>query len=301
MADTNARTKALILLHFTVLIWGFTGVLGKLISLDAEELVWCRTLIGVSGLIIASRIMNFNLKWPGRLFGEYMLTGIVIAVHWVTFFGAIKASTISVTLACLASTTAFVALLEPLFYKRPVRAYELIIGLIVFGALGLIFRLETEYQLGILLATVSAFGAALFTVLNGKQVLKDKPKRIATYELFGAWLSVTIYLFATDRLHPTQWAISNADMVWLLVLGLVCTSFAFVVGVAVMEQLSPFTVALTVNLEPVYGILLALLFFGDSEFLQPGTYFAGLIILACLFYNGWRQRRMNNVITDVES
>lgn len=291
MSILTPRNKSLLLLHFTVLIWGFTGVLGRLISLDAEELVWCRTLIGVIGLVVASKFMRFSLAWPGKLIWEYLITGLIIAIHWVTFFAAIKASTISVTLACLASTTAFVALLEPLFYKRPLRLYELAIGLVVFSALGLIFNLESQYHEGIILATISAFGAAMFTVLNGKQVLKDSAKRIATYELGGAWLSVTLYLFVTDRLQPFTWSITQSDVIWLLVLGLVCTSFAFVVGVAVMKQLSPFTVALTVNMEPVYGILLALLFFGESEHLHPGTYTAGLVILGCLFFNGWKYKQ----------
>ena len=237
-----------------------------------------------------SRFMRFSLAWPKKWVLEYFVTGLIIAVHWVTFFAAIKVSTVSLTLACLASTTAFVSILEPLYYKRPIRTYEVLIGLVVFSALGMIFKIESEYTSGIILATTSAFGAAAFTVLNGKQVERDDPKRIATYELFGAWLSVGIFLLFTGRLTPHTWEFAQYDILWLLILGLVCTSFAFVVGVAVMKQLSPFTVALTVNMEPVYGIILALLFFGETEHLHPGTYAAGLIILACLFFNGWRQR-----------
>jgi len=294
MGSWNDRTKALLLLHFTVLIWGFTGVLGKLIALDAAELVWCRTLIGISGLLLAGRVLKFSLAWPTKWIAEYFLTGVIIAVHWVTFFAAIKASSISITLACLASTTAFVAIIEPIFYKRKIRPYELLIGLIIFAALGLIYKIESEYALGIALATISAFGAALFTVLNGKQIERDDAKRIATYELIGAWLSITVYLLLTERLAPMDWHITKADLGWLLVLGLVCTSFAFVVGVAVMKQLSPFTVALTINLEPVYGIILALIFFQESEHLHAGTYAAGAIILGCLMYNGWRQKRLDS-------
>lgn len=285
------RRNALLLLHITVLIWGFTGVLGRLITLEAEALVWYRTLIGVLGLVVASYILRFSISWPRRHIMEYLITGTVIAVHWVTFFGAIKASTISVTLTCLSSTTVFVALLEPLWYKRRIRPYELLIGLVVFGAILLIFQLETEYRKGIVLAMISALGAAIFTVLNGKQVERDDAKRIALYELGGAWAMLGVYMLASGTPLPLPQTLVLGDVFWLLILGLVCTSFAFVVGIAVMRQLSPFTVALTVNLEPVYGIILALLFFGESEHLKPGSYAGAGIILACLFFNGWLQRR----------
>lgn len=287
----HARRNALLLLHLTVLIWGFTGIFGRLIDQPADQLVYTRTAIGIIGLLVAARWMRFPVLPNRHQVWHQMLTGVVIAAHWWTFYHAIKISTISVAVACLASSTVFTALLEPIWTKRKVRAYELVLGLVVMAALILIFGLETRYRDGILIATTSALLSACFTVVNGQLIKHDHAGRIGLYEMLGATLIVGLWLAVDGNLPPPLWALPADQILWHLILGLVCTSFAFVAGIAVMRQLSAFTVSLTVNLEPVYSIILALLIWGEAEQLHTGSYLGFALILVSLFVNGMLARR----------
>lgn len=287
----HARRNALLLLHLTVLIWGFTGIFGRLIDQPADQLVYTRTAIGIIGLLVAARWMRFPVLPNRHQVWHQMLTGVVIAAHWWTFYHAIKISTVSVAVACLASSTIFTALLEPIWTKRKVLPYELILGVVVLVALILIFGLETEYRLGIIVATSSALFAAWFTVVNGQLIKRDHAGRIGLYELLGATIIVGIWLAVDGKLPPPLWMLPADQILWHLILGLVCTSFAFVAGIAVMRQLSAFTVSLTVNLEPVYSIILALIIWGEAEQLHTGSYLGFALILLSLFVNGMLARR----------
>lgn len=287
----HARRNALVLLHITVLIWGFTGIFGRLIDQPANQLVYTRTIIGMLGLLVASFWLKFPVLPNRRDVWHQMLTGVVIAGHWWTFYHAIKISSVSVAVACLASSTVFTALLEPLWNKRRIQPYELILGVVVLVALLMIFGLETEYRVGILVATISALLSAWFTVVNGQLVKRDHAGRIGLYELLGATLVVGLWLGVEGELPPPLWELPSDQILWHLILGLVCTSFAFVAGIAVMRQLSAFTVSLTVNLEPVYSIILALLIWGESEKLHMGSYLGFGLILSSLFVNGMLARR----------
>ncbi|MCB9170298.1 MAG: DMT family transporter [Flavobacteriales bacterium] len=282
--------NALLLLHFTVLIWGLTGIFGRLIKLPADQLVYIRTLIGMAGLAMAAPIMRFPLR-PGADLRQQLLTGVIIAGHWLSFYGAIKLATVSVAVACLAASTIFTALLEPIWSKRGIRGYEVVLGVVVIAALFLIFGLETTHRWGIAVATLSALLAAWFTVINGQLIKRDHAGRIGFYELGGATVAMGIWLAIDGRLPMPLWRLPSTDVLYLLLLGLLCTSFAFVAGIAVMRQLSAFTVSLTVNLEPVYSILLALLIWGEDERLHWGSYVGFVLILAALFINGWLQQR----------
>ncbi len=287
----QSRKNAVLLLHFTVFIWGFTGILGKLIEQGTFQLVYTRTVIAMAGLALAAWWMKKDLSPRTPNLKHYLLTSLIITAHWITFYGAIKISTATIAAACLSTSTVFTALLEPFWFKRKTRIYEVVLGVIVVAALIMIFGLETEHRLGIAVATASALFSAWFNVINGVLVKRDNALRISFYEMGGVVALIGIYLLAIGELPPPLWQLPTDDIIYQLLLGLVCTSFAFVAGIVVMRQLSPFTVMLTVNLEPIYTIVIALMIWGAEEQLRIGSYLGIALILACLFVNGWLHRR----------
>ena len=288
----HARRNALLLLHVTVFLWGFTGIFGQLIEQGTLQLVYTRTVIAVAGLVVVALWMRRSLSPRTPDLGIYLLTSLLITAHWITFYGAIKISTASIAAACLSTSTVFTALMEPFWFKRKIRTYEVVLGIIVVAALLLIFGIEVEHRLGIAIATLSALLSAWFNVVNGVLVKRGDSLRIGFYELAGGALVMGVWLSVTQDLPPPLYALPADQILWHLLLGLVCTTFAFVAGIAVMRQLSPFTVMLTVNLEPVYTILIALLIWGEEEKLELGSYLGFALILACLFLNGWWQKRL---------
>ncbi|MBK9176391.1 MAG: DMT family transporter [Flavobacteriales bacterium] len=287
----RSRSQALWLLHLAVFLWGFTGIFGKLIQQGTLHLVYMRTIIAAAGLALAAWWMGRSLSWRTPKLGIYLLTGLIIAAHWITFYGAIKISTASIAAACLSTSTVFTALLEPFWFKRRIRAYEVVLGIIVVAALLLIFGLESGHRLGIAVGVLSALLSAWFNIINAVLVRQDDAVRISFYEIASVAAAMGLGLLILGDLPPPLWELPTSDIVYHLLLGLVCTSFAFVAGIVVMRQLSPFTVMLTVNLEPVYTILIALLIWGDEERMRTGSYIGIALILACLFANGWFQRR----------
>jgi len=283
--------KDLIKLHFIVLLWGFTGVLGALIQLSAIYIVFYRLLIATTGVIIWMAYTKMSFKIMSRDLMLIIGTGIIIAFHWITFFHAIKVSNISVALACMSAVSVFVALLEPLFFKRRIILYELFFALLTVAGLYLIFRFEPGYRTGILFSITSAFLAALFTVINGIYIKKHSSDIITLYEMIGGLAAISIYIFLTDGIIIKQFYIDLYSFFWLLILGTICTSYAFMESVKIMKKLTPFTVAITVNLEPVYAIILAVLIFGDKEFMSLGFYIGTSIILTTIFANSWLKSR----------
>ncbi len=282
----NDNLKSYLHLHLIVFIWGFTAILGKLISLQALDLVWYRMLLAVLFITIYIFITKQSFKIPTRIFWGFMLSGVIIAAHWFTFYEAIKVSNISITLACLSTGAFFASLLEPIFYKRKIIWYELLFGLIVIGALILIFNVEIRFKKGILLGITSAFLSALFSMINGKYAKVYNPNIICAYELFGGVFFLSIFLFFTEKFTASFFSISKNDFFWLLILASICTAYAFSASVKVMKFLSPYTVMLTINLEPIYGIILAVIFFEKTEQMNPLFYLGALIILATVIFNG---------------
>lgn len=287
----HSRRNALLLLHLTVFIWGFTGIFGKLIQQGTLHLVYTRTVIAMTGLALAAWWMRRTLSPRTPELKHYLFTGVLITAHWITFYGAIKISTASIAAACLSTSTVFTALLEPVWFKRRVRIYEVVLGVVVIAALLLLFGLETKYRLGIAVAVLSALLSAWFNIINAVLVRRDDAMRISFYEIASVAAIMGVCLLVMGDLPPPLWELPTSDIVYHLLLGLVCTSFSFVAGIVVMKQLSPFTVMLTVNLEPVYTILIALLIWGEEERMRMGSYLGIALILACLLANGWFQRR----------
>jgi drug/metabolite transporter (DMT)-like permease len=294
----NASIKDYLMLHFIVLIWGFTAILGLLISLPAIELVFYRTLIasvGVAGLFL---LKKKSLLIPFSEMKKVIGVGFVIALHWILFFWSARVSTASVCLAGMATTSLWTAFVEPIFNRTKIKWYEVALGLMVISGLLVIFSFETGYWLGISMALAAAFLAAVFSVLNSRLAHRHSPYHITFYEMAGAclfsllFMPVYSYFIAEDGLKM-NW--EGYDWFWLVILGGICTVYAFSVSVELMKRLSVFTINLTTNLEPVYGIVLAVLFFGESEKMTPQFYIGtAIILISVLTYpvlNYWNKRR----------
>lgn len=286
-----SKYKYHIWLHITVLIFGLTGVLGKLITIDSYLLVWYRTLIAVVALLGYFAFTKFSLKITKKQLLKTLGVGVIIAIHWVTFFEAIKQSNVSVALVCFSSSTLFTSLIEPLYFKRKLKAYELIFGVVIIIGLYFIFSFEFKYFIGMILSFVSAAFASWFTVLNGVLIKETKAKTISFYELLGACVVVFIYLLFSIQGDFSQFAISMSDFKWLLILGTVCTAFAFIVSVEVMKKISPYTVTISVNLEPIYSIVLAIIIWPDSETMSAGFYMGSIIVISTIFLNALFKNR----------
>lgn len=284
--------KNLLILHFTVFIWGFTSILGALISIAAVQLVWYRVLIAFISLFLYFKINKTVLNVSGKTFLQLFFTGALVGGHWILFFASIKVSTVPVTLVCLSSITLFTAIFEPLINKKRISKLEIIAGLLIICGICLIFKFETQYTKGIILALTSAIFASLFSIINSKQVKKYEAPIIAFYELMGAFTWASLYLLFTHGFDHSM-LLKNSDIGYLLLLGTICTSLAYVAGVAVMRELSAFRVALITNLEPVYGILMSFLFFGDMNKMTIGFWIGAIIILSTIFLFPVAQRQIH--------
>lgn len=288
-----------LMLHFIVMIWGVTAILGLLISLPALELVFYRTLIAAVGVAFVAFLKNKELKVSGQELLKILGVGVLISLHWIFFFWSARVSTASVCLAGMATTSLWTAFVDPLINRTKIKWYEVALGLMVISGLLVIFQFESGYWLGLSMALISALLSALFSVFNGRLTMRHNPYQITFYEMGAASLFALMFMpiyaeFLNDG-QPVQWAWQGNDWFWMLILSGVCTVYAFSVSVELMKRLSVFTLNLTINLEPVYGIVLAVLIFGEKEKMTPQFYFGTLIILiSVLIYpviNYWSKRR----------
>jgi drug/metabolite transporter (DMT)-like permease len=274
--------KAFVQLHIAVLLAGLTGVLGKLINLNEGLLVWYRLMLTALALWLLALLrrptFRIQRKDMFRIFG----VGAIAALHWVAFYGSIKYSNVSVGLLCFSAVGFFTALIEPLVFRHRVDWVELFLGLMVIAGIFLIFQVDPRYKTGIIIGLVSSLLGSLFPVLN-KRILEKVPATTVTlYELTGGFLFLSILLPFYLRFSPTVKVLPDVqDWIWLLVLSLACTVLAFNLSMYALKRLSAFTVNLSYNLEPVYGILLAFLLFREDKYLQGGFYIGfSLIILS---------------------
>jgi drug/metabolite transporter (DMT)-like permease len=280
------RTKNYLLLHLIVFIWGFTAILGALITIDAIPLVFFRMGLAVIFITIyfIFKKKSFYIDKRGLL--KFLITGIIIALHWIFFFKAIKVSNVSVALVTMSTGAFFTSIIEPVFFKRKIKLLEIILGLIVIVGLYIIFNFESQYKLGIIYALISSFLGSLFAVLNGLFIKRYRADSISLYQLLFGTLFVTIYLFLNNSFSISFFSLQKLDWIYLLVLSSICTAYAFIASVKVMKYLSPYTVMLTINLEPVYAIILALFIFGDKEKMNPEFYLGACIVLGVVLING---------------
>ncbi|MBD8487901.1 DMT family transporter [Echinicola sp. CAU 1574] len=279
--------KDYLMLHLIVLIWGFTAILGLLISIPAVEIVFYRTLIATLILGVLFVLKGRRVIIPKKELAKVLGTGALIGLHWILFFGAARVSTASVCLAGMATCSLWTAFIEPWVNHSKIKWYEVMLGLVVLVGLYVIFRFEIKYWEGLVMAVGSAFLGACFTVSNGRLTKKHSPYLITFYEMMGACIFTALFMpfyvmfFAEDG--QIRLGLSSNDWFWLLLLSGVCTVYAFSVSVELMKRLTVFVINLTVNLEPVYGIVLAVLIFGEKEQMTSGFYLGTLIILVSVF------------------
>ncbi|MFN8115071.1 MAG: DMT family transporter [Bacteroidia bacterium] len=285
------------LLHFIVFIWGWSPILGKGISTDALQLVWFRIAITIFLMGFYLIYIKANLKISLKKLLQLTGVGFIICIHWLCFYGAIKVSNVSVTMAAFSTGTLFTAITEPLIYKRKFIWYELVIGLIIIFAIGLIFSVEIQYGLGILLGILAAFTASVFSVFNGV-LIQDKKQPISSpvlsfIELSMALVGLCIYLFFNNSFSSDFFKITNQDILLISLLAGVCTVYPFIASVNLMKHLSPYTINLTVNLEGVYGIILAGIIFHENKDLSITFYVGFGIILSVIFLNAILKQKFN--------
>lgn len=280
-------------LHLIVFIWGFTAVLGELISIREASLVWYRMLfatIFLGGFLI---FMRKSIWLPPKAILKLVFVGLLIAIHWIFFFKAINVSNVSITLAMFSMGSFFAAILEPLFYKRKMLWYEVFFGLIIMAGLCIIMQVEVRFLEGIGYALFSVFMGVMFTLFNGKLILHHDSTVITVYEFFAGFIFVSIYLLFDGKFNAAFFDVSGKDWILILILASVCTAYAFTASVHVMRKLSPYTVMLTTNLEPVYGIILAYFIIGDSEKMSTSFYIGSAIILLTVIVNGFLKNRVS--------
>tara|TARA_B100000780_G_scaffold146360_1_gene102205 strand:- start:1319 stop:2197 length:879 start_codon:yes stop_codon:yes gene_type:complete len=280
------KFKSLIHFHFIVFIFGFTAILGSLISIDSLELVWYRMAIASIVLLIYAAVFKKQIKVPKSLLLKLLISGMIIALHWLTFFKAIKVSNVSITLSILSLGAFLTSFLEPLFYGRKIILYEIIFGLIVVVGMSLIFNSQYHYLEGIIYALISVLLSVFFGLINGKLIKEASSLAISIYELLGGVFLISIILLFSDRIDSEFFDISKIDFYWLLILATVCTAYAFVISVDVLKHLSPYSLMISINMEPVYGIILAIIFLNESKDLSFNFYLGFILIFSSVILNG---------------
>lgn len=290
-------------LHFIVLIWGFTAILGLLLQpLTAPALVLLRTLLAALGLgvVIWARGGWATLtQLPAADRWKLLATGGLIALHWATFFGAARLANASVCLAGLATSSLWTSVLEPLFFRRRIRLIEVALGVVVLAGLYVIFRFEFNRGAGLAMAVLSAMLSSMFTILNSRFTHRHDALVISFYEMTGACLSACLFMgaYLTAEQQPIRWSsllpTTGWQWLWLLTLSFVCTVYAYTAAVKLLRKFSAFAANLIVNLEPVYGIGLAFLIFGNSERMTAGFYGGTLVILVAVLAYPWLSRRFD--------
>ena len=281
-----------ILLHIVILIWGFTGILGKIISLNPLPIVWYRVLIAVISLGLILPLLNRSLKLHSlREFLSLALIGIIVALHWVTFYISIDLSTASLGILCLSTTTIHVAWLEPIIMGKKFSWIELALGLIViYGIYFVSADFNAKDYEALAYGLISALLAAIFSVFNGKLAIKIAPSKITFYEMLAGGVFLTAVLIFRGEMTTELFDVSIKDILWLLFLGVLCTSFAFLINVELIKRLGAFTVSLSVNMEPVYTIILAIVLLGENKIVGTQFYIGSTIIVAVVIANALLKR-----------
>lgn len=282
----NDKVKNYFHLHFLVFIAGFTAILGELITIKAIPLVWFRMVIASILMLIYIKIAKVKLKINVKSILRLSIAGIIIALHWITFFGAIDESNISITLAMFSTGAFFASFIEPIIYKRTIIWHEILFGLIVILGVFIITQSEIKYLTGILLGISSAFFSSLFAVLNGRFLKKHSATVISFYEFLSGVFFISVYiLFFGEGFSKDFFNLSQSDFGYLFILASVCTAYAFIASVYVMKTISPYTVVLSYNLEPVYGIIMAIILFPEKEKMSNSFYYGAIIIISVVILN----------------
>lgn len=281
--------KQYLKLHFIILILGFTAILGKLVEANSLILVLFRTLIATVGIYIVILIRNRDLNIERKYIFKLVGVGFILGVHWLCFFGSAKLSTVSLSLVTFSTTSFFTALLEPIINKTKIKYQELFFGVLALVGMAIVFSFEFEYFQGIMVGLLGAFLAALFSILNGKYTYSFPALIISFYELFGAFIFISLLcvaLLLTNVWELNVFNISSVDWSWIFVLALACTVYPYVEMINLYKIVSVFTANLSLNMEPIYGVVLAYFIFGETEKMSSGFYFGGAIVFLSVLVQG---------------
>ena len=282
----NVKLKNHLHLHFLVFIAGFTGILGELITIKAIPLVWIRMIIATIIIFIYIKLSKTNIKISPKKIVKLCLAGVIIALHWITFFGSIDASNVSIALTMFSTGAFFASFLEPIIYKRKIVWYEILFGLVVVIGVLIITQSEIKYLTGIVLGIFSAFFASMFAVLNGKFLEQHSATTISFYEFIGGVVFISLFMLIIGIDFENEvFSVSKMDLVYLFILGSICTAYAFIAAVRILRHISPYTVVLTYNLEPIYGIALAILIIPEKEKMSFSFYIGAAIIITAVILN----------------
>ena len=281
----NGKLKSYLNLHLIVFIWGFTAILGALISIQADALVWYRMLFAGVFLFLFILFKKQSFRIPIKEFFKLIFVGLLISVHWIFFFKAIHISNVSITLSVFSLGAFFTSILEPIFYGRKVLWYEVFFGLIIIAGLALILQVEINYFEGMMYALASIIIGVLFTLMNGKLIEKHEPSVITFYEFLAGVFFISIYFLFENKFNVEFFILTSNDWLLLFILSSVCTAYAFTASVKVMRKLSPYTVMLTTSLEPVYGIVLAFFIIGGKEKMSIEFYIGAILIVITVILN----------------
>ena len=294
------KNKALVQIHFCVLLWGFTAILGKLISLHALQLVWWRMLLVSIVLVLIPSVWRAFFRIPSRIRWIYAGIGIFVALHWLTFYASIKLSNASVGATCMALATPMTALIEPIITRQKLRWSEVALGVaIIPGVILVVGGLPSDMHLGVLVGAISAFLVAIFSSLNKHYIGHGHPLSVTAIELGAGTLFLALCLLAVSLVsgQPLQHAFQfpdQRDAFLLLLLALACTLLPFALSLFALRHLSAFTAQLAVNLEPVYAIVLAIVLLNEQHELTLQFYLGVSIILAMVFIHPIIQRRLQH-------
>lgn len=271
-------------LHFIVILFGFTGILGKLITLPAVEMVFYRTLLAAVGMGAFLQIARRSARVSSSDLIALLLTGVIVGLHWLTFFLSGRIANVSVSLVGFATASFWTALLEPLFNRTRVNFFELLLGLFVLAGLLIIFGSDFQYSVGLWIGIASGLSCAIFALINARIVKRVDPFLITFYEMISAMLAIALFLpiyraYWAEN-HTLQLSPTSMDWIWILVLAWLCTVYAYSAAVDLFRRISVFLFQLTLNLEPVYGILMALVVFGEVERMSL-SFYAGAFVIFC--------------------
>jgi len=282
-------------LHLMVVILGITGILGKLITLNAIHLVWYRMLIAFIALLLFLAYKKQLFSISKKDFFGLLGVGALVTIHWLCFFKSIKVSTVSVAVVCLATSSLFSALIEPILFKRKLLLYEVIMGVVVIAALAYVLDAEIQYIDGYMYGILAAFLATLFTLFNAKYINKVDAAQITMIEMLaGVIIISSIFLFKQD-FSIFNTTIAANDFIYLIILGTLCTAMVFVWMIEIMRHITPFSLIMAINLEPIYSIVLALIIFGESELMSTSFYIGSSIIIAVVYLESYLKKNNNRL------
>jgi len=292
---------ALLRLHAAVFIWGFTGILGRSISLNEGLLVWWRLFITAASLWVLFYFTGSIKKISPRDFFKIAIIGFILALHWLFFYGSIKYANVSIALTCLSTTGLFSAIIEPLFFKRRIDILELVLGFFALAGILLIYVSNLHFSVGIWLGLISSVATVVASVMNKKVVSGYEPNTITLYQLSGGFLGLTLLMPLYNYLFPAKYFLpQHYDWLWLIILSWCCTIFTFMLYIGALKKVTAFTANLLLTLEPVYGIILAFIVYQENKELHSNFYIGFCLILLAVLLQMLRIAKQQKKLVPAE-